>query len=108
MLDLFPSEGVQSIQTGYTSGGSLSSGTGEDVLYRDIAITAVADITKCVPSFVGSAGQDASLATQISNPSVAIFWVSARLTSTTNLRLACTNPGGYPVISGRWMVVEYK
>lgn len=101
--------GVKSVQTGYTSGTGLSSGSGEDTRYRDITISAVADITKCAVSFVGSGGNSAAESTQISNIGSSIFWVSARLTSTTNLRVAMSsNPGGTPYIAGRWAVVEYQ
>lgn len=107
-IDLFSGGGVEAVQTGYTSGGSLSSGAGEDTRYRDITISAVADITKCVVSFVGGGGSsDTAAAYKTDHTSGGVsFLCFPRLTSTTNLRLssaiAVTN------MLGRWTVVEYK
>lgn len=100
--------GVKSVQTGYTSGASLSSGSGEDTRYRDITISAVADITKCVVSFVGGGGPSDTAAAYKTDDSSASYsyLIFPRLTSTTNLRLssaiAVTN------LLGRWTVVEYQ
>ncbi len=84
--DLVPT--VKNIQTGYTD-PTESSGSGEDVKYIDITITAVSDITKCfvliqrVSSTVGLTG---------------------RLINTTTLRISTTSS----VVRGRWIVLEFN
>jgi hypothetical protein len=79
---------VASIQTGFVQNLPPSTGSGEDAYYLDVTITAVASTSKVDVTFQDQVGG-----------------CTARLTSTTNLRIARqTNT----TISGRWRVVEYK
>lgn len=100
------------IQTGYVSTSSLTSGTGEETKLLNVTITAVNDITKCMVFFVGGAASTSSgtVAITINNDnttsSESNYWILPKLTSTTNLRL-CSPQGGL-YFHGRWYVVEYS
>jgi hypothetical protein len=100
---------IQSIQTGYVSNSSLTASTGEDIKYTDVTISAVSSITKCFVLFEGGGGQNVFASTsEYFSSSQQSKKVVARLTSTTNLRLAM--PGAETAntnISGRWQVVEF-
>lgn len=88
---------IQSIQTGYAPVTVGSSGSGEDTMYKDITITAV-DTAKSVVLIQPSVDAGDNYAPLIT---------SARLTSTTNLRLS-KGSGTSTYVSGRWTVIEYK
>lgn len=94
---------VKSIQTGFANSTS-TAGAGEDAKYLDVAITAVASTAKCVvlviPDFYNHFISD----TYGGNYQVFPAIRSARLTSTTNLRLSSLLA---PSIVGRWTVIEY-
>lgn len=81
------------VQTGYVSGAG-TSGTGEDTTYIDVTITAVAAIAKCKVEVMGAGGGNQS----VNN-------LTARLTSTTNLRISSVSSGA---INARWYVIPLK
>lgn len=93
---------IQSIQTGYASTTSASSGSGEDGRYLDVTISSVTT-TKCMVLIYGLGGSSSGSAITSGSSNV----VSARLTSPTNLRLS-TPGGAFSNIYARWTVVEYK
>lgn len=95
---------IQSIQTGYVSGAN-TTGTGEDLRYIDVTISAVT-IAKCVLEAVGGSASNEGNSF-FRGGATAATELSPRLTSTTNLRLSSSSAGGAN-ISGRWTVVEYK
>lgn len=96
-LDMLASGGipgiVKSIQTGYLNAVG-TGGSGEDVRYTDVSISAVGSMSKCVvsvtPGRIGVSGTDTTL--------------TARLTSASSVRVS--NSSGASQI-GRWWVVEY-
>lgn len=83
---------VNSIQTGYAS-APTSSGSGEDTAYADVMVSAVT-VAKAFPLILVADAQSTSK-----------FW-TARLTSTTNLRLSCTAAAG--LVRIRWYLIEFK
>lgn len=85
---------VKSIQTGYSGGGGLSTGTGEDAKYADITVSSV-DTSKSV---VFGFGHTRGAANEYS--------VFAKLTSSTNLRLSTPTTTASELYC-RWTVVEY-
>lgn len=104
--------GVKSIQTGYVDSTSPTTGTGEDNRHVNVTISAVSSMAKCVVTFDGSGATNSNSSGGYSAPGTSsdVMVVTARLTSTTNLRLgtksvAAQNAGG---IAGRWTVVEYQ
>lgn len=86
--------GIAQIITGYVNETSFSSSTGEDVAYVDKTVTAVSDTSKCVVHL------------QIESSRSPDYAITGRLTSTTNLRLACRASLTY--MSGRYYIVEYS
>lgn len=90
-------------QTGYVSTTSVSTSTGEDIRYVDVTITAVSAVAKCIVIFDGASGASLAAAQSISGSADA-YRVTARLTSTTNLRLAM--PHADAAIVGRWQVID--
>jgi hypothetical protein len=99
--------GVKSIQTGFVRVTPLTAGTGEDVNFINVTISAVT-AAKCTVQFDGAA--DLGGAGYLSGASDLSFVPTARLTSSTNLRIAMRSgtSGTTYTISGRWTVVEYK
>jgi hypothetical protein len=95
--------GVASIQTGFSS-AIASTGTSEDAKYVDVPITAV-DVNKSIPSFVGGNASSEAWAYALTG-ATQVHKCSARLTSSTNLRISTT--GSESHISGRWYVVEFN
>lgn len=102
-LPIVAGGGVASIQTGYIA-SSTSTGTGEDLQYVDITISSV-DVTKTVVSFVGGGGVYAS-GCMWDAGSTSSAKCLPRLTSGTNLRIACSAVPAVGTIAGRWTVVE--
>ena len=108
LSELFPQSGIASIQEGYvgiTTG--LSSGSGQDLFYYDVTISAV-DTAKAVATVVGSfafsANAEGAYFTTSASGTVIPY---ARLTSSTNLRISTGNPNGSPRLKCAWTVVEY-
>ena len=109
LSELFPSSAIESIQEGYVAVASLTAGSGEDAHYTDVTISAVV-IAKSVAVFEGIAGNNAGYPTAYTISS-GVFGrePTARLTSTTNLRIASAGGTTPPThMTGRWKVVEYK
>lgn len=107
-ISAIPTSNIASIQTGYVDVVSGSAGSpGEDYTYYNITISAVSATTKCLCFFQGSAANSA-----VVNPG--FYYNSggpqgiptARLTSTTNLRLSSRS--SLMEFSGRWYVVEFE
>lgn len=106
LSDLFPQAAVESIQEGYIDVTSLSTGSGEDTRYKDVTISAV-DTTKCVCRFIGSMANSSAKARYYNSGAYSYQAIpTAKLTSSTNLRIGCSTTDTY--IAGRWVVVEYK
>jgi hypothetical protein len=88
------------VQTDYVNSGGLSTGSGEDGKYIDVTITTeVSAISACLVRFDGCANTVAFYDLDASG-------VTARLTSTTNLRLSTLRTDKTRVV-GRWTVVDY-
>jgi len=106
------SGGIKSIQTGFVDSASGSAGTSmtEDWIYVDVAISAVADIAKCDVSIDGGGAVSGSpIAINIAMSKTATTHeITARLTSTTNLRVSMATSGTHHRISGRWKIVEHN
>jgi len=84
---------VKSIQTGYLAPAAAAGGAGEDIYFRDVTITSVV-VAKSIATF------------QAARDGAGVYLIeTARLTSTTNVRLASIN--GSSTVGGRWTVVEY-
>lgn len=101
------------VQTGYVAAVALSTGSGEDLRYTDVPVTAVSDWqTRCDVRFdggaiTGSSGIEAFSRDGIS-AGVDAMVCTVRLTSATNLRISC--PQDTPTatrIYGRWTVLDY-
>ena len=109
LSELFPSSAIESIQEGYVAATSLTAGSGEDAYYTDVTISAVV-VAKSVVVFEGIAGNIGSYATAYTISSTYFGRKpTARLTSTTNLRIASAGGTSPPThMTGRWKVVEYK
>jgi len=83
------------VQTGTFSGARTGTGSGEDAAYWDVTVTAVV-VAKCF--CLVSDGWDTN--------ATAIRIMTARLTSTTNLRIA--SPQAINNTIGRWYVIEFR
>lgn len=102
--ELFGGGGIKSIQSGYVSTTSLSSGSGEDTEYVDITISSV-NTAKAVITFAGGFS-DSVANTTFRSGGTAVQEPTRRLTSPTNLRLAVPNTFA-SACAGRWTVMEY-
>jgi hypothetical protein len=102
--DLF-SIGVKQVITGYVE-ASASAGSGEDVVYVDVTISAV-NTAKSVVFFLGGTGSSAVNARLLTASSASSSSCTARLTSTTNVRISANTNLGTPIISGRYTVLEF-
>jgi hypothetical protein len=91
---------INSIQIGYNNNaGQWGTGTGEDIRYVDTTITAVNPSKSIV--LVWGAVKDSTTG-NVTTP-------TARLTSSTNVRMAFGYNSGNPVvIFGRFTVIEFK
>lgn len=98
---------VASLQTGYVGTNTVSTSTGEDLRFVDVTISAVSNVNKCFINFMGVSAQGGAASGNYYPPSGAngTAAITARLTSTTNLRLSCAV--AMTGISGRWLVLEY-
>lgn len=87
--------GVRKVQTGFITATNFSSGTGEDLNYFNITISPVSAANKCEVYFQLAYifGSNSHLPT-------------ARLTSTTNLRISITYPTSSLAL--RWYVMELQ
>lgn len=98
------------VQTGFISTSSSLSGSGEDVRYYDVTISAVSAINKCKVHFNGSwcSVSDPDTVLDINNPASASVTSRAtcRLTSTTNLRISTSRSAGNAYVKGRWTVED--
>lgn len=92
---------IASIQTGYVSASSNTHGAGEDVSYHDVTITAVVTAKSLVflqpISVVGTVDPETR-------------YMTGRLTSTTNLRVASPEATTNEAHTWkfRWVVLEFK
>ena len=95
--------GLKSFQTGFVSVAS-SEGSGEDLLFTEVTLSPVV-ASKTVTGFQGSGGTSTSAAlySSISVENTGI--VTARMTSSTNLRLAVSQSVA-AFIRGRWQAAE--
>lgn len=102
--ELFGGGGVKSIQSGFISSTSLSTGTGEDVKHVNVTVSAV-DPAKSLVLFSGGFAGAIDGAQQTSGGSSA-FSATQRLTSATNLRVSVAS--SFPTaLVGRWTILEY-
>lgn len=104
-LSQFFGASLKSIQQGYVSTTSLSSGSGEDTEYVDITISSV-NTAKSIIFFEGGFS-DTVANTTFTSGGTGVQAPTRRLTSSTNLRLAVPNAFS-SACAGRWTVVEYK
>lgn len=100
----FTGGGLKSYQTGHVSSTSASSGTGEDARFVDVTISAV-DTAKAFVYFVGGFSNGPNNTTLKSGPT-AVYEATARLTSSTNLRIS-THVAAPTHMEGRWQVLEF-
>lgn len=119
-ISQFAGSGVKQIITGFVNDVAPtngSAGTGEDYFYYDITHGGTVNTSKCTVTFTGSSGYPNYGAVYSYGLSNSNFYtrriVSARLTSTTNLRLAAQFDQGvgnsltYFYFIGRFTIVEY-
>lgn len=100
---------VHNVQTGWTVSARTGSIAGEDDSYKNITISAVTSIAKCYCVFTGVYTNAGGETINYSSDALQDYIVTARLTTTTNLRLATpiNASTGFKFI-GRWYVVEYE
>jgi hypothetical protein len=98
--------GVKSLKTGYLSNVTTTSGDAgtEYATYKDVPIATV-DRDKCICFFQGGGGATNTGMIKAS-ASVEVYEQTARVTTTTNLQIACRNANSTH-ITGRWYVVEF-
>ena len=101
----FAGGGLKSYQTGYVSTSS-STGTGEDSRFIDVSVSSVST-SKTMCSFAGSGSTLSNRAMAFYTGSETEAILSARMTSSTNLRLASGYGNPNPTIfMGRWQIAE--
>jgi hypothetical protein len=103
----FAGGGLKSYQTGYVS-ATPSDGSGEDTKFFDVTVSSVST-SKTMCSFAGSGSTSSSraMAYYSQNGAETQAILSARMTSSTNLRLATSLLGAAPtVMTGRWQIAE--
>jgi hypothetical protein len=89
--------GVKTIQNFYVQANGSAS-TNEDAWYVDTAITPVSNISKCAINVQG----------MYVDGNATSWPVTARLTSTSNLRVSCRNgPGAGSSVPTRVQIIEY-
>lgn len=103
---------IKSIQTDAVATSSISTGTGEDTRFIDVTISAVTT-AKCVVLFEGGWNNNGTVDIAASyirwsgtGASFNIGLCTARLTSTTNLRISTRLP--CTSMAGRWQVIEFN
>jgi hypothetical protein len=104
----FASGGLKSYQTGYVS-ATPSTGSGEDTSFYDLTVYSVST-SKTMCSFAGSgsiSGASRAMAYYSQNGAEIQAILSARMTSSTNLRLATSYSSPAPTfMAGRWQIAE--
>jgi hypothetical protein len=104
----FASGGLKSYQTGYVS-AEPSAGSGEDTKFFDVTVSSVST-SKTMCSFAGSGSTISSgraMAYYSQNGAEIQAILSARMTSSTNLRLATSYSSPAPTFMvGRWQIAE--
>lgn len=92
--------GAELLGTGYVNDSSPSSGATEDSKYSDVDVTSlsIADETKCWVIIQGGAWETGTSQ---------LFNVTARLTSTTNLRVS-TSVSIADSIAARYYIIQGK
>jgi hypothetical protein len=101
----FASGGLKSYQTGYVS-ATPSDGSGEDTKFFDVTVSSVST-SKTMCSFAGSGSTLSSRAMAYYSGAEIQAILSARMTSSTNLRLATGYNNAAPtVMTGRWQIAE--
>jgi hypothetical protein len=102
----FASGGLKSYQTGYVS-ATPSDGSGEDNKFFDVTVSSVST-SKTMCSFAGSGSiSSRAMAYYSLNGAETQAILSARMTSSTNLRLATSLLSAAPtVMTGRWQIAE--
>lgn len=98
--------GVKSIQSGYVSSTSMTTGTGEDTTYVNVTISSV-NISKSIVYFTGGASGDTGNAIMRNADGVYSTDCFPRLVDSTTLRLSSPRPGVGAIV-GRWTVKEYE
>lgn len=115
-LALIAGGGSVNVQTGYVDTTTITTGgTGENASYIDVTISAVSNIAKCSVRFDGGGTTSTPpniFQTYAKSGATVSFMCTARLTSTTNLRIsspASTTSSNFTTqISGRWTVEEFS
>ena len=122
-LNQFAGGGVKQIITAFvkdlapTNAASPGGASSEDFYYRDITLGSPVNISKCVVMFDGASHYTGYPPYINNNTSTGVAvntrTVTARLTSTTNLRLSTTyDPSAasistYYYFTGRYTIIEY-
>jgi len=104
-----PQATARSVQTGTFKGAALNqagSSTENETSFRDVAISAVQDINKCVFFVTGSISVAPSLSASFNHTTDVQYVPLGRITSASNLRIG-TAAGGTNYFTGRWSLVEY-
>ncbi|MDG3577112.1 hypothetical protein P7F60_11985 [Rhizobium sp. YJ-22] len=100
---------IKSMQSGFVSSTTLSTGTGEDAVYLDVTVSSV-DPSKCFIDFDGSFGNNAAAAQAQFGTSGSGCIATLRMTSATNLRISGKSAAGSAMtaLSGRWTITEFN
>lgn len=119
-ISQFAGSGVKQIITGFVNEvapTNVNALSGEDYFYYDITHGGTVNTSKCTVTFTGSSGYpgyaNAYNAGLTGSSGYTRRIVSARLTSTTNLRLAAQydlnvgNSASYYYFTGRFTIIEY-
>jgi len=102
---------IPEVQSGFLNGISPSTGSGEDVFYYNVTISAVSAVANCAIFLYGGfadANLDADPLLRASGAK-GTYIIHPRLTSTTNLRISCATIETIttPIITARWQVIDF-
>ena len=98
--------GIKSIQTAYVNTAPTGNSTGEDLSYLDITISSV-DTTKCVIIWDGVFASISYAPISAPGTTYYSYLSTARLTSSTNLRLSAARTISAHTFCGRYQVIEF-
>ena len=102
----FAGGGVRSIQTGYVQTSGLAVGSGEELKYFDVTVSAVTNVAKCLVTFNGSANSGGSSAATYYNSGIPLVIPTIRVLNSTTIRIMMSS-AVVVNLTGRWTLIEY-